>query len=75
MKIAFTDYVHSSKEDMAYTLEEVYKKAGLEAPEGELDMYAFEISLQCELDTETDRVEIIGCDGYLIDKTKKLEVK
>lgn len=74
MKIPFVDYLHGSKEDMCYTLEEVYKKAGLEAPDGELDMYAYEISIQCVLDTDTNQVEIVGCEGYLIDRTKKLEL-
>lgn len=74
-KVSFTGYVNASKEDMAYDLEKVYKDAGFVAPDGELDMYAYEVSLQCELDTETDNVEIIGCNGFLIDKTKKLESK
>ena len=31
-----------------------------------------EVSVQCEFDIMTGDVEIVGCEGFLIDKTKKL---
>lgn len=78
MKIPFTGYAHVSKEDAVWAIDEVCKKHGVKLSEEaeHASMYwGYEISFQCELDTETGSVEIIGCDGFLIDKSKKLELE
>lgn len=75
MKIPFTGYTHIGKEDAFYQIDEVCEKHGIEMTkviEENASYWGYEFSLQCELDTETGLVEVVGFDGFQIDKTKKL---
>lgn len=75
MKISFTGYAHVSKEDAEYKIKSICDNRNIKMSDNarEFAMYwGYDIPLQCELDIETGNVDIIGCDGFLIDKTKKL---
>jgi len=74
-KITFTGYLHCSKEDAIDRIGMVLDKEDLYVPEEILRKAAWwgeEVSVQCEFDIMTGDVEIVGCEGFLIDKTKKL---
>ena len=78
MKIPFTGYANVSDESEYDLIEGLQDKYGFKLTDKAFENAAnwgYEIAFQLVLDTETGDVEIVGCDGYLIDKTKKLEMK
>ncbi len=76
MKIAFEGYLNGSDENEYPVMEDLEEKYGFKMSKDAMRNAAgwgYEVSFQLMLDTETGDVEIVGCDGFQIDKTKKLK--
>ena len=65
MKVRFTHYMHDDKSSVREMFSDLSRREGLGLDEEALDELKwnfYEIALQCELDTETLEVSIVGVE-------------